>query len=444
MMPEHRAVAISVLTDHVERRPLDPDDCWPGHRCSEALDDLLAEQRARDDAATYDIGVVVGGLASSVPDASWSTAALVRVVRDRLLAPPWHDGAKRNIAITTGLARLGERGLFPDAVVRACLADVYRRGMLMALASMWHSVRVDGSDLESLPHHVLPWVQIIDGDPGVIALGDAPALMDVVACCLTGEIASLTDRWIQEASIAHIVDWRIVEPLRVVIAPEDATVPAGQDASRWLVERFSTTSLRDWGKSSLEWEIAWHQDGDRVAQDVGMSVEHLRERPTDLSSVLSALSHRLRVTAEHDEIAHGLTAMEVVEQIVRTVREGDRSRAGVLARGARDRAPRDRRVLGALAFCTIPDDPVEARKMIFRLLPPGGPERSVHEANLVSTYLVEGSTSEARAALQRLGSTCGGSTGWLWVPDSLALGEEPVLRGYTIRDWVAEAMATIG
>lgn len=105
------------------------EHCTQTGNCRTVLDH---EQRVRESilaTSRYDVRQVVDPFVGRLPGHGWPTAALMRVMRDAVTSPPWQAEARRTIVITMALARLGERGFPPDALVRSCLGHELRRGL---------------------------------------------------------------------------------------------------------------------------------------------------------------------------------------------------------------------------------------------------------------------------------------------------------------------------
>src|SRR5699024_3870664 len=77
-----------------------------------------------------------------MPDHSWSTTELLVRVEELFRAQPNIDSPFRTIAITTGLARLGERGLPDDWLVRDRIGPGLIRRAILASASVWHRIAI--------------------------------------------------------------------------------------------------------------------------------------------------------------------------------------------------------------------------------------------------------------------------------------------------------------
>lgn len=118
-------------------------------------DDYEAELAA----AKYDIHTVSARFQYEMPDDSWPTAALLSMVSDLAQEPPWISPLHRLVRLTAALARLGERGLRADTVVRTCLGPQLLRRILLVAGSLWlhHS---DSRD--AVPQQLQSWFDLFD------------------------------------------------------------------------------------------------------------------------------------------------------------------------------------------------------------------------------------------------------------------------------------------
>lgn len=193
----------------------------------------------------------------------------------------------------------------------------------------------------------------------------------------------------------------------------------GREATIWIFDRFTSTPLDEWRRTSLLWELLWLDDPHGIAEKVGVCVEVLEERPTSELSILDALKRRLSGEAGDDPLIEGMSAFELVERVVSLIRSGHLTRARDLCRRAIEVAPRNLRVGRALAFCSIPLNPVEARRLLARDSVRGGDELVINLANVLTTFLVQGDYLAAKNIQSDLSQTCGETSAWLWEPESL-------------------------
>jgi hypothetical protein len=120
---------------------------------------LAHDVRAR----AYDVLIEVRA-ATGEPSQDWSTAALLRTVYDLVLQPPWEsDRLWRSMTVTSALARLGERGILPDAVLRTALADSLRRQMVVHVVGAHQAVVSGAVEFDDLPPTLAGWLFVLEG-----------------------------------------------------------------------------------------------------------------------------------------------------------------------------------------------------------------------------------------------------------------------------------------
>jgi hypothetical protein len=161
---------------------------------------------------------------------------------------------RRSIAVTSALARLAERGIPADEIMRTCLGPVLIRHILLHVAAMWLSVARGDLDPSDIPHHFEPWFVIFDKEPA-LKIGADLELSEVLVAAMNGLPIRAAKEWVREAAIAHLLDWRVDNFLHVKLSPDETVLPAGRDATQWIFDRFTKTSTDDWEKTSLEWEL---------------------------------------------------------------------------------------------------------------------------------------------------------------------------------------------
>lgn len=124
--------------------------------CRLALDEMVAAKNSREMAAKFDAGRERLSLQFEQPSETWSTSALLRTARDLLLTPPTSDPWWRSISITTSLARLGERGLSADAVVRTGLARDLVKLIVRDAAMFWAASVAEDIERVEVPDVLAP------------------------------------------------------------------------------------------------------------------------------------------------------------------------------------------------------------------------------------------------------------------------------------------------
>jgi len=112
----------------------------------------------------------------------------------------------------------------------------------------------------------------------------------------------------------------------------------------------------------------------------------------------------------------------------------------LMSRRAREIAPNHQQVSNALAFCTIPFDPREARRLIDQLVNLTPFESVLATVNKISSYIVEGSPDEAKDLLSGIRDPYGMYEAYLWEPASLE-DKIPEIRWTRVDEWIVRAMS---
>lgn len=429
---------------------LDPHDLLPfvdgfSERCADEghafcslsmpcllLRDSLRQQAAYDaEARSYDVGLVMRDW-DGMPSAEWPVAALIGLVRRRLSEPPWvPDRFRRAVEITSALARLGEQGIPADGLIRGCLQASLRRALLTYLGSAAEAVADRQLDANALPPQLMDWWSLTEGAD---LLGK-----DLMIELLTGPAADEVNAWINKAAVAHLLDWRR-DAQQVVIEPEDLTLPAGLEATQWVFDRFTFTSLDDWARASLDWELAYSQQSLQVIRRVGLAPEVLKQRPVSPTMIIAALTRRLSWPGAGEQMLNGRPVGEVVENLVALVQQGNRDQALALARASLKETPDHPVLVNAFAFLLLPDDPVAALPRLEALERGGRGPMPVVRLNIAAALLRLGRRQEALDVLRHAQASEEGA--WLWEPDSLEEGCEPVLTRFRISDWLHSVQAS--
>jgi hypothetical protein len=269
-----------------------------------------------------------------------------------------------------------------------------------------------------------------------------PELGDVVVAVSHGPAGRHLEKWIDTTAISHILAWRFDNATKVEVDESDRTLPCGSEGTRWVFDRFSRTYLSDWQRYSLDWELAFLREPERVAASVGLSVEMLLERPTSEGMVLDQLACRILDAQVHDPVIADLSRFELIEQLVALLQADQIDQARLLARRALDASPTDAALQNAHAFCSIPLDARISLSTLKSL--EGAVEPQVRLANEASAMLVLGDKDGAETALRALESEGASNVvAWLWVPSSLLPHAAPSIEETRIGTWVSRAQLVL-
>lgn len=352
------------------------------------------------------------------PDGTWPTATLLRFVRDKVLTPPWRDPLRRAIYVTSALGLLGERGISPDMVLRSFLAPAVERQLLYDLSlAIW--ARECGSD-EPLPAApaMQPWLRYVENCLVICRAADGEITLDrLMHETRKGAGRNLIDRWVEDAAAAHLIAWKLEGYERTEAALDHRVLRGGQSVSRWVYERFTRTSPREWCTRSIELEIAWVNDSQGMSALSGVTSEVLTERQFPVTVLWKALGHSAMSELRNGD-SESTDMDQVLEDIVLAIQAGDRFAAVHRARKAWLNDPQNAVWSNALAFCSIPDDP----ELAIRLLSAVSDriENISKPVNLASAHIVLGDLDRAE---EQFAFVEGNVAAWYWEPASLWSGD---------------------
>lgn len=276
-----------------------------------------------------------------------------------------------------------------------------------------------------------------------------------MACIRGGETGRAAQRWLDNAAIAHLLDWRIKEYLSVHLDPDDRELPGGAEATQWVFDRFWHVYPEDWEPTSVLWELAYYlAQPSEVAECAGVSRQVLDERVLSTQSLTKAASRRVWQGGTPDRV-DGQTRSEMLETVIGHLEAGATEHAVVLARRWADVRPADEHAQLVLAFCLIPHEILEARQrlvwlgeqLVMKPENPDGERRLLSvlvRVNLVACALVAGEAADnelLRDLMWEMGdehSSVMDEAAYLWRP----WNSSSPLAYLTIREWIGEAQAS--
>jgi hypothetical protein len=337
--------------------------------------------------------------------------------------------------ITSALARLGERGIPADAIVRLCIGPLLARRITVHVVHALAAVRRAEVTEEELPRQLRGWLSTFAHMPDM----DESALM---MSALTGPGVAEFNQWIDEAALSHLIVWRR-DAERVSLHPEDRVMPGGVDATRWVFDRFTKTRLDEWRTTSLHWELACAERSEDVCRRAGIPVRLIAERPVSADMVVSALARRVCAVSSDAEVLAGMTLSEVMQELVTLSKVGAHHAAILLAARAKVASPASIELAVAHAFLTIARSPVAAEGDLRALLRRHPGQRALISVNIASALVRQGRVNnEVSELLRRDDVKKSRQLAWLWAPVTL-LGGDLRLEEYRVNDWVAEMNALL-
>jgi hypothetical protein len=188
----------------------------------------------------------------------WSTTSLVTGVRGLVSLPlGWPERGVNPIddALKVACGALTERGIDADALIRfGFMPELVAAVVIPTAAQMCLS---DGAAGDS---QLVSWIQVLEGfaNRGGGGESDSPASL------FLRTLASIThpvSAWIATAKLEDLVS--LTPPTGAEVANALKSGPPDQqlfDDYRWIVDRFSTTSLSAWSTSSLHREYQWKRN----------------------------------------------------------------------------------------------------------------------------------------------------------------------------------------
>ena len=408
--------------------------CDPPGACDRALENAIQRSHFDLSARQFDLAHASIPPSFEPPAHTWSTSALFRVVTQTLLdEPAWSKSAhRRTVWLTSALARLGERGIPADAIVRTYFGSRIRRQMVIEIVGAYIALKRERARVNQIPPHLREWFSLVP---------ESRDLEDLLGQCLAGSLSDAVEEWIQHGAIAHVIGWNRNAD-RVEVAPEDRVVRGGVDATRWLIDRFTRTLLDDWSRSSLDWELAYLSEPEATARTVGVAATFIAERPVSESMVIRAIARRTREPSLNDEVFGGMAPVELLENVIALTLRDERSAALELARKAVEFSPSRMEFEQALAFLLIPESSTEAERRLIAMRGRRGAPEGLLTACLAICKIRRGQGIETLNDLRDLSIGRDDERFWLWTAESLT-ESEPALQNTSLAEWATSVLVLL-
>jgi hypothetical protein len=401
-------------------------------------------------AQTFDVGREHMQHRNRFPDQKWTSSALLREAIESWMTPPWRDdrgSLKRGIWATAALARLGERGIPADALIRRGLQRRFRSRLtsLAVPARADLAVREESSARPPVAAPLMPWIEALAacGDQSVDRDTDAARNLPVrLAKALTGEFRTIVNSWFEEASIKDIISWRFdAEPHEGLIEAE-LTIPGGPSALDWVIDRLERTRLHDWREASLLWEVRYLDEPEETAADAGVPLALVEERPSHFDLVIQALRRSARYRLVDDPVLGDLSYSELVDQVTALIGDGRLATVVELLDAGVNERPYHQQLRAMLAFCLIPAEPDRALTMFDGLSVHGTLSDGLLGVNRVAAYLRLGDVAAAEGELAKVLNEARNSEALLWPLNRLLDYESTpdALHSTTTHEWASEVL----
>lgn len=405
--------------------------------CMEFLSWARLELDAYQTAAQFELADQAIG--PEGPSAATSTAALFACVESSMLVEPWAShGLRRSIWATGALARLAERGIPADSIVRSHMAFALRRKIALHTAIAWSYSNREGTR-QGIPYQALAWLerfeQIVD-----MQASDAPAtFVDVLVAASTGKFRRVIDEWLRTTAVAHIIAWRISEPLAVEVPLDCMSCAGGTTATQWIFDRYTKPYLHEWQTESVSWELSFALEPIETARRSGVDIRWLNERPASVALAANTLVRQH--TLWHDEpdlILSGVSESDVIEDILHLVNSREIRSAQEFATEVASRNPGSFALRRLFAFTLIPSEPARARRMFLDYR--DSAEEWLEQINLACCLIAENKLPAALDLLATVDSSdWDDRDGWLWTPESL-VSNQPLVKGISAAEWLSGAV----
>lgn len=416
-------------------------DCSNKPLCDEVSTHVAEEIAAFQKAAGYELDKSQNFIGGEGPNSRSSTAALFNCVSTLILSPPWENPLKRKVWSTTALAKLAERGIPADAVVRKHLARPLLSKIAFHIALAWHHSKNTGEP-QKIPRVASAWLERFMQTTELPPTAARVKWIDIMVEVSTGEFRKLIENWIATTSITHIIEWELVDVLSVEVPHETLTTKGGQASTNWIFDRFTKDFLAEWRTESVAWELSFAREPEATAHRAGIYSKWLHERPTSATLAEKALIRQhTRWANEPDVILSGTNEAHVMEDILYLIHNDELGSAQEFATEVAHRNPGSMSLRRLAAFTLIPTDPASAQE--FFASDDDAPHPWLRQANLFSCSILLGDKKNASSILQSITEVVELSgPAWLWdVADSWN-GYPPLIKTHSA-EWLKYARTLI-
>jgi hypothetical protein len=385
--------------------------------------------------------------ASGAPDARWWTVSLVTAVHGLVTWTPtepldWpHQVSSpdarleanpdaRLEAFLAAAEELTRRGLDAESLVRYGMPNEIA-GVLMGMLLMDELglgepdlARRRGVDLDAWREALGPVAELGSGSKEF----SSQRLHEIAAGYARTYVPAIFS-WIAAAPLTSLVMLTPPEGTQLV-----QTVPCigGNKKLReqyaWLVDRFSTNSVRSWLTTSLQYEFRWQDE----AEPPPCPEELMIERELEEHELNAELAMRSAHSLGGDPDPQSVLASEVDSHARNLCAQGRHQEAATLFEFAVLRRPYDSEVRNNLGFCLIPENPAVAIKELQAAAHMGYAHPAINAYNRACCYLALEQPRAAMATVEEYWPVKvpdpDGAMLWQWAPGAdwvLANVEDP-------------------
>lgn len=408
--------------------------CLGRKTCIEGLEAVGRWRHEQATASQFDAARQLMLRQEEMPSHDWSTPELLLFAAEQLKRQPNLDSLWRATSITTALARLGERGLPVDCMVRTCMGQDLLRHIIIVISNVWSDINDDSRSRADYPE-LEGWLRAVDDDP-VIKGGWAGDRGWVITRSLQGVPRERGEEWLRDAALSHLLAWRLDDYMRSPVSPDDLFLPCGDAGTRWVYERFTKTYADEWSEASRSWETAFRADSGAVARSVGVPEVILRERMIP-DEQLTRATVRSVMQGSTAATVDGISVAEIIEIALVQLEEGFFEGARQLSDKASKQIPQHENLRLLRAFAHLSTEPSVSRDVLRRMLAEGEVERSqthILRADIAASHLMEDGAALAIEEVAKIPRSETRANAWLW--DPISLPEQPRVRYSALEDWL--------
>lgn len=366
------------------------------------------------------------------PEWSWPTTRLVGFTRFHLLNPPVVGGLWRGTAITTALGRLAERGIPVDGLVRNCIGPELVRRIIVTSENILLGIRRGEQERDRFDY-LEAWFKLLESNE---ADDRTDPELSLGRAAVSQGVRDAVEQWLSQASITHVMGWRLDNFMPVEPDRASTSLPAGIDALYWIYERSTETYVDYWRPDSRGWEQAWITDPATVEHDLGISSSFLSGREVSQEELVKGTARSVINKTERLSVDQ-MGPRDVFETLIAMIDAGALRPARDLARRAHQKYPQNQGFLLMLVFCTIPLDPSSALSMLEDREFTDGSSKIAATVDRASIEIINGSLKslDSVRSVTAAGDPDGALKFWLWDPATLL--NEPQVVHVSALDWVS-------
>ena len=355
-----------------------------------------------DDSKAFDACEVRMSEDKDGPCPEWRTVSLIYAARALLAHEPGTETALSNdrgenfLAIVAELTR---RGIDANALVRyGFIPEVV--GSLVAMVTASRILPPSSDVFTSTGIDVAAWAALLEMQCGPVEI--TGSFERDFANVAKENLFQCIPKLVTWAISAPLEDLATLKPPSDLALPTGATNPPDEDLVtqyRWIIDRFSTTFIRDWATESLHYEYRWLHG--QIAAPCPEELMH--DRVIDRDQLNAEIAYRAAVPGADLRVSVDpqLRLVYKMSDHARTLVKQDRLKEAVtLLEFARSQRPHDAQTSNNLGFCLIPTQPEEA---LFHLTEAARAKYSPAAINVYNQMCCLVALHKARAALRLAG-----------------------------------------